>query len=236
MSEHPPEAIIGGDAHHRAAGPPQAPLDLANVKEGRHDHRVLPARPGIPPDPPVELPEPKPIDPEPQRLPQFPTPPPPPRPLPPTSRGRGARVPPPPPPARRGKTNVPRPRSQDRCPSRARSAKTREAVFRLMRSEPASCRTVGSRRPGNHSPAWIRWASCAFSWMWIGSGLFRFSLRCIGVILLSYDNRTYSLFPSSKESPRANGAMERSGRRRKEGAGTPATGPSRSRWECPRRS
>ena len=55
MSEHPPEAIIGGDAHHRATAPPQAPLDLANVKAGRDDRRVLLERPRIPPDLPVEI-------------------------------------------------------------------------------------------------------------------------------------------------------------------------------------
>src|SRR3990172_12231967 len=81
MSEHPTEAIIGGAAPPRAAGPPQAPLDLANVKEGRHDHRVLPARPGIPPDPPVEIFDQKRIDPERQRLGQFPAEPPEPGPV-----------------------------------------------------------------------------------------------------------------------------------------------------------
>jgi len=55
MSEHPPEAIIGGDAHHRAAGPAHEPLDLANVKAGRDDRRVLLKRPRIPPDLPVEI-------------------------------------------------------------------------------------------------------------------------------------------------------------------------------------
>src|SRR3990172_3131219 len=105
MSEHPPEAIIGGDAHHRGAGPPKAPLDLAKVKEGRDDHRVLLARPGIPPDLPVEIFDQKRIDPERQRLGQFPAEPPeprPPRPSPAAPGGAGPRPPPRPAPAASG--------------------------------------------------------------------------------------------------------------------------------------
>src|SRR3989304_5479659 len=48
MSEHPPEAIIGGGAHHRRAGPPQAPPDPAKGKEGRDDPRGPRGPPGAP--------------------------------------------------------------------------------------------------------------------------------------------------------------------------------------------
>ena len=44
----------------------------------------------------------------------------------------------------RAETNVPRPGSQVKYPSRSISEKTFETVFRFTRKNPANCRTVGS--------------------------------------------------------------------------------------------